>query len=67
LSRARGGHQRVRDPNASSSNACYYCRKSEHIKKNYMKYKEMLKKKGDKDSDGANTSRKSNKQVPVMF
>jgi len=24
-----------------------------------MKYKEILKKKGDKDSDGANTSRKS--------
>ena len=30
-----------------------------------MKYKEMLKKKGGKDSDGANTSEKSNKAEVV--
>ena len=40
-----------RDLEASSSFACYFCIKPEHIKKNYMKYKEMLKKKGGKDSD----------------
>ena len=47
-----------RDSEASSSFACCYCRKP-HIKKNLMKYKEMLKRKGDKDSDGASTSGKS--------
>jgi len=31
-----------RDPDASSSNACYYCRKPGHIKKNCMKYKETI-------------------------
>ena len=45
-----------KDPDASSSNACYYCRKPGHIKKIYMKYKEMLKKKGGKNSNRANTS-----------
>jgi len=28
-----------RDSDASNSNACYYCRKPGHIKKNCMKYK----------------------------
>ena len=48
-----------RDLEASNSFACYYCRKSGHIKKNSMKYKEMLKKKDDKDFDRANISGKS--------
>ena len=34
-----------RDLDASSGNACYYCRKSGHLKKNYMKYKKMLRRK----------------------
>ena len=42
-----------RDLKASNSFACYFCKKPGHIKKNCMKYKEMLKKKGGKDSDGA--------------
>ena len=29
-----------RDPEASSSFSCYFCKKSGHIKKNCMKYKE---------------------------
>ena len=37
----------------------YFCKKPGHIKKNCMKYKEMLKKES-KDSDEASTSRKSN-------
>jgi len=45
-----------KDPKAFSSFACYYRKKLGHIKKNCMKYKEMLKKKGGKDSDGASTS-----------
>jgi len=48
-----------RDPEISSSFSCYFCRKPGHIKKNCMKYKEMLKRKGDKDSDGVSTSEKS--------
>ena len=48
-----------------SSFSYYFCKKSGHIKKNYMKYKEMLKKKGGKDFDGANTSRKSDQAKVV--
>ena len=48
-----------RDPHASNSFACYFYKKPTHIKKNCMKYKEMLKKKDGKDSDRASTSRKS--------
>ena len=49
-----------RDSKTSSSFACYFCKKAGHIKKNHMKYKEMLKRKGGKDSDGTSTSEKSN-------
>jgi len=55
LSKDREGDHRVgpkKDSDASSSNDCYYCEKLGHIKKNYMKYKEMLKKKGSKNFDG---------------
>ena len=55
-----------RDPDAYSSNACYYCKKPGHIKKNYTKYKEMLKKKGAKDYDGASTSGKSGVSTKQM-
>jgi len=48
-----------RDPEASSSFSCYFCKKSGNIKKNYMKYNEMLKKKSGKDSDGVSISEKS--------
>ena len=48
-----------KDPEASSSFSCYFCKKPMHIKKNCMKYKEMLKREGGKDSDGASTSGKS--------
>ena len=48
-----------RDLEASSSFTCYFCKKSGHIKKNCMKYKEMLKKRGDKDSNRTSTSGKS--------
>ena len=48
-----------KNPDASNSNACYYCKKSGHIKKNCMEYKEMLKKKGGEDSQRASTSGKS--------
>jgi len=48
-----------RNPDASSNNACNYCGKPWHIKKNCMKYKEMLKKKGGNDSNGASISEKS--------
>jgi len=47
------------NPEAFSSFSCYFCKKSGHIMKNYMKYKEMLKRKGDKISDGVSTSGKS--------
>ena len=40
-------------PEASNSFSYYFCKKPGHIKKNYMKYKEMLKRKGGKNSDGA--------------
>jgi len=49
------------DPKASSSFSCYFCKKSGHIKKNCMKYKEILKRKGGKDSDGASTRGKSDR------
>ena len=49
----------VRDPEASNSFSCYFCKKRGHIKKNCMKYKEMLKRKGDKNSDGVSISEKS--------
>jgi len=48
-----------RDPEVSSSFSCYFYKKPGHIKKNCMKYKEMMKRKGDKDSDRASTSGKS--------
>jgi len=47
-----------RDPEASKSFSYYFCKKPGHIKKNCMKYKEMLKRKGDKDSDRTNTNGK---------
>ena len=50
-----------RNPGASNNFSCYFCKKSGHIKKNYMKYKEMLEGKGGKDSDEASTSGKSDK------
>ena len=55
-SKSRGSK---RDPKASNSFSYYFCKKSRHIKKSYMKYKKMLKRKGDKDSNGASTSGKS--------
>jgi len=48
-----------KDLETFSSFSCYFCKKPGHIKKNCIKYKETLKKKDDKDSDGASTSRKS--------
>jgi len=45
-----------RDLEDSSSFSCYFCKKSGHIKKNCIKYKEMLKKKDGKDSDGGSIS-----------
>ena len=48
-----------RDLEASSSFSCYFCKKPRHIKKNCMKYKKMLKRKGDKDSNRASISGKS--------
>ena len=47
------------DSEASSSFSYYFCKKLGQIKKNYMKYKEMLKRKGGKDSDGVSISGKS--------
>ena len=44
---------RKRDLKASNSFSCYFYKKSGHIKKNYMKYKKMLKRKGGKDSNEA--------------
>ena len=49
-----------KDPETSNSFSSYFYKKPEHIKKNYMKYKEMLRRKGGKNSDGASTSGKSN-------
>ena len=48
-----------RDPEASSSFSCYFCKKLGYIKKNCMKYKEMLKRKGGKNSNRGSTSEKS--------
>jgi len=48
-----------RDPEVFSSFSYYFCKKPGHIKKNCMKYKKMLKRKGGKDFDGASTSGKS--------
>jgi len=45
-----------KEPEASRSFSCYFYKKSGDIKKNCMKYKEMLKKEGGTDSDGASTS-----------
>jgi len=47
-----------RDSVASSGFSCYFCKKSRHIKENCTKYKEMLKRKDGKDSDGARTNGK---------
>ena len=44
-----------RDPEASNNFSYYFCKKPGYIKKNYMKYKEILKRKVDKDSDGNST------------
>jgi len=54
-----------RNPEASNNFVCYFCKKLGHTKKNCMKYKEMLKKKGSKNSDRASTSRKT-EQVRVV-
>ena len=54
-----------RDPKVSNSFSYYFCKKSGYVKKNCMKYKEMLKRKGGKNSNGASTSGKSD-QVRVV-
>ena len=63
MSKTRGEDQRVGDPKGTQRLlaffSCYFCKKPFHIKKNCMKYKEMLKRKGGKDSDGVSTSGKS--------
>ena len=51
----------IKDPSVSSSNACYYCRKSGHIKKIYFKYKEILKKKDGIHIDGVVPVKSQNK------
>jgi len=51
----------IKDPSVSSSNACYYCRKPGHIKKNCFKYKEILKKKGGIHIDGVVPVKSQNK------
>ena len=48
-----------KDPSTSSSDTCYYCKKAGHNKKKYLKYKEILKKKDDNDTDGDSISEKS--------
>ena len=48
-----------RDLKASYSFSYYFCKKPWHIKKNCLKYKEMLQRKGGKDSDGVSISEKS--------
>jgi len=48
-----------RDSEATISFSCYFCKKLGHIKKNYIKHKEMLKRKDGKNSDEASTSEKS--------
>ena len=54
-----------KDPEASSSFFYYFCKKSWHIKKDCIKYKKMLKRKDDKDSDRASTSGKSDQTKVV--
>jgi len=48
ISKNRGAK---RDPEVSNSFSYYFCKKLGHIKKNCIKYKEMLKRQGGKDSD----------------
>ena len=55
-SKSRGSKK---DPEASNIFSYYFYKKPKHIKKNCMKYKKMLKRKCDKDSDGTSTSGKS--------
>jgi len=59
-----------RDSEASSSFSCYFYKKLGHMKNNYMKYKEILKRKDGKDFDGVSTrgkikSRLSKKQMRI--
>ena len=54
-----------KDPKASNNISCYFCKKPEHIKKNCMKYKEMLKTRGGKDYDWASINRKSDQASVV--
>ena len=54
------GRSKSRGPKrVSSSFSYYFCKKLGHIKKNCMKYKEMLKMKYCKDYDGTSISGKS--------
>jgi len=59
-SRSRGPKK---DQSASSSDACYNCRKPGHTKKNYFRHKEMLKKKGDRILIGLIPVESQNKSV----
>ena len=52
-----------KDQSASSSDACYNCRKPGHTKKNYFRHKEMLKKKGDRILIGLIPVESQNKSV----
>ena len=45
-----------RDSETSNSFSYYFCKKPGHVKKICMKYKKMLKRKDNKDSDGACTN-----------
>jgi len=54
-----------RDPETSSSFSYYFCKKPGHIKKNCMKYKEILKTKGRKNSDRVSTNGKSDQAGDV--
>jgi len=54
-----------RNSEASSSFSCYFCQKPGYIKKNCMKYKKMLKRKGGKNSDWASNSGKSDQAEVV--
>ena len=69
MSRARGGDQRVGDPKEIQMLLTVMLATTAGnqgtSKKNCMKYKEMLKKKGCTDSDGASTSEKSD-QVGIV-
>ena len=57
--RARGGDQRVGDPKGIQRllavSLATFARNQGTLRKNYMKYKEMQKRKGDKDSDRASS------------